>query len=805
MTGPDRPEQREPCRRAAISFDQITRWSAGMAASNPLPPAALQRLPRLAEQMRRALRPMRLATTLYPAGELTREAEAGIWSADGSDPHFYVPARCRSSLVRVRYRATLLDAGQENEGLWRLYYDLGEGFREQDSFSVATFGPEIELDLVIGLPGPVSAFRLDPVPRQGRFRLHAFEIESLSGIRTRLGLAAARVVDLHRRGLLRAKLTEAAKLLAKGDGRDLGRRLFRLDSNDPCLYQRWVDAREVTPERHARFVEKGRAFALRPRFSLIMPTYNSPPAFLDKALESVLAQTYPDWELLVVDNGSVGEATKSVLERFAARDARIKVRYLPSNTGIAAASNMALAAASGDYIALIDHDDTIEPHALHAFAEAINRRPAADWLYSDEDKIDVDGRRSGPFFKPDWSPAYFLSCMYTCHLGVYRTSLVRRLGGFRSEFDFAQDYDLALRVAAETTNIVHVPDMLYHWRMLRQSTASGPGAKPQAEDAARRALQDFLDRGRYPGQVEEGPVRGTHRVRFDIAGAPLVSIAIPSAGYRTCATGTESWFVLDLVRSIRARTSYPNIEIVIADNGDFDPRLTQQLTGLGARIVHYAGAPFNLSDKMNLVVEATRGDYVILLNDDMSVITPDWVGEMLMWCQQDGVSGVGAKLIFPDQRLQHVGVLLLGQGPSHPYYLHDRSEIGQVCSAIVPRDYSAVTGACMMVRRSDFLAVGGFDPAFRINYNDVDFCLKLNRHTGGHFVFTPYACLHHYESVSRPEAAASDLQQFNAKWASAVGHDPYYNPHLSQRSARFEISANVTSLEESYGLGTTAS
>lgn len=253
-----------------------------------------------------------------------------------------------------------------------------------------------------------------------------------------------------------------------------------------------------------------------------------------------------------------------------------------------------------------------------------------------------------------------------------------------------------------------------------------------------------------------------------------------------------------LVRSIRARTSYPNLEIVVADNGDFGPTLTEELTRLGVRIVHYAGTPFNLSQKMNLVVGATSGDDVVLLDDDMSVISEDWVTEMLMWCQQDGVSEVGAKLLFPDHRLQHVGMLLLGQGPSHPYYLHDRSEIGQVRAAIVPRDYSAVTGACMMVRRADHLAVGGFDPAFRINYNDVDFCLKLNRHTGGRFVFTPYASLYHYESVSRPEAVSEDLGHFNARWAGIVGQDPHYNLHLSHNSNRFEISSHIADIEDSY-------
>lgn len=771
-----------------------------MATGKPNRYRALWRLARLAEQMRRAVRPLRLPLDLYPGGEIAREPETGAWRASGGESYFYASVRCRSSLIRVRYRATHLDAREHEESRWRLYYDAGEGFRGEDSVSILTFGRDVALDLMVELPGPVSAFRLDPMEKKGRFALHAFEIESLSGFKTRLGIAVGEVARLRRRGALRGKLKQAAKLILKGDGKLIRKKLLQHETDDPARYRRWIQQHEVTPERHAALVAKGRSLVLRPRFSIIMPTYNSPIDFLEKAIESVLSQTYPDWELLIVDDGSSERAVRAALERYAGQDKRVRVRYLERNAGISAASNAALAMASGDYVALLDHDDEIQPHALHAFAAAVNRHPGADWLYSDEDKIDVNGQRSAPFFKPDWSPAYFLSCMYTCHLGVYRTSLVRRLGGFRSEFDLAQDYDLALRVAAQTKNIVHVPDVLYHWRTLPQSTAAGGDAKPKAEAVARRAVQDFVDRGRYPGRVEEGPVRGTHRVRFDILGEPLVSIAIPSAGYRSSAAGGGSWFVLDLVCSIRAKTSYRNIEIVVADNGDFDPELTAELTKLGVRIVHYAGTPFNLSEKMNLVVAATRGDYVVLLNDDMSVIGEDWIGEMLMWCQQDGVSGVGAKLLFPDHRLQHVGVLLLGQGPSHPYYLHERSEIGQVCAAIVPRDYSAVTGACMMVRRADYLAVGGFDPAFRINYNDVDFCMKLNRHTGGRFVFTPYASLYHYESVSRPQAAAEELANFNAKWAAIVGRDPYYNPNLSPSSNRFEIGSHAPDLDEAYEL-----
>ncbi|WP_293811232.1 glycosyltransferase [uncultured Bosea sp.] len=376
--------------------------------------------------------------------------------------------------------------------------------------------------------------------------------------------------------------------------------------------------------------------------------------------------------------------------------------------------------------------------------------------------------------------------------------MARRLGGFRPEFDFAQDYDLALRFAAATKQIVHIPDVLYHWRTLPQSTASSGEAKPQAELAARRAVQDFVDQSPYRGSVGRGPLPGTHRVRFDIVGEPLVSVAIPTAGYRN--DGDTGWYVLDLVRSIRERTTYRNVEIVVSENGDLPPELEQALRDLGARLIRYESPVFNFSDKMNRLAEAARGEFLLLLNDDIRIISRGWIEEMLMWCQQEGISGAGAKLLFPDGHIQHAGVLLLGQGPSHPYYLHPASEIGQVCSAVVPRDYSAVTGACTMISRADFLAVGGYDPAYRINYNDVDFCMRLNAHTGGHFVFTPHACLEHHESVSRPEPDPGDLDKFNRQWADIVGRDPFYNPNLSQSSPRFALATEPQSLAEVYGL-----
>ncbi|HJQ60734.1 MAG TPA: glycosyltransferase, partial [Vineibacter sp.] len=396
---------------------------------------------------------------------------------------------------------------------------------------------------------------------------------------------------------------------------------------------------------------------------------------------------------------------------------------------------------------------------------------------------------------PDWSPEFMLSCMYTCHLGVYRRELVEAVGGFRSEFDLAQDYDLALRVSARARAVVHVPDILYHWRVTPQSTAGSAAAKPTAEISARRALQAALDAKGVRGRIIESAFRGMHRVALDLPGSPLVSIVIPTAA-RRIDPQEERWYLLDLLRSIDTKSTYKTTEIVLVHNGDIEPRLAEALANFKIRYVHYTVPTFNMADKMNLGVEAATGEYVILLNDDMSIIEPAWIEEMLMWFSMPGVAGVGAKLLFPDDTVQHAGVLLLAQGPSHVYYRARRNDPGLVGTACLVRNYSAVTGACFMVRRRDYIDVGGFDPYFRINYNDVDFCMRLLRR--GRIVYTPYALLYHYESVSKDRGPPTELPRFNARWNQMVGADPMYNRNLSQRSSFMALAPKPRRLQDDY-------
>lgn len=547
-------------------------------------------------------------------------------------------------------------------------------------------------------------------------------------------------------------------------------------------YSFTIDVRHGTELRVRSQSELDRllqALRRKPVFSVLLPVYDTPEKWLRLSIESVLNQQYPHWELCLVDDCSKEPHVRRILEEYRARDTRVKVAYRSENGHIARATNSALEMATGEFIALLDHDDEITPDALLEIAIAHNENPEADWIYSDEDKIDEDNFCSDPFFKPDWSPEYFLACMYTCHLGVYRTTKVREIGGFRPEVNGAQDYDVALRLMARNVRIHHVPKVLYHWRTLATSTAAGGDAKDYAYPAAQRAVANYLKEAGLEGEVLPGPRHGFHRVQFKIHGDPKVSIVIPSAARVVDYEGARIDLLRMCVGSILERSTYKNYEIVVVDNGDLRPDLKTWLVGK-ARTATYQAQRFNLAEKMNLGARQATGEHLILLNDDIKVISPDWIEQMLQYSQMPGVGAVGAKLLFPNRRIQHAGIVLLMANPGHAYYDHPPEEIGYYLSAAVPRNYLAVTGACTMTRAEVYREVGGYSEDFPLNYNDVDYGLKL-REKGYRTVYTPYAELFHYESVSKEGAGGvreGELEKFHRKWRDKYFLDPYYNPNL---------------------------
>jgi GT2 family glycosyltransferase len=714
-------------------------------------------------------------------------AAAGTWRALHDDPQFLVSCYLPAGWVRVRLKMQAPARGQiefygERRGDFGTDTLLGQ-------FSLSHGVTDEEFYLY--LDRPTRALRIDPIDSAGTFRIDRLDVTprpawtlAADALRRKLRLLRAyrNTGPVLRRGLALLFTGRWGTVAAK----------WRLGLDDPrcarhgfyepeAAYEKWMARRRLNDADRAGQRAWAAGLANPPRISVLMPTFNTPEQFLRLAIESVLRQTYPHWELCIADDGSDQPHVQAVLEEYAAQDHRIKLAPPGRHGGIAAASNAALALASGDYVALLDHDDELAEHAFVRMAKAIVADRHADMLYSDEDKLQMDGKRLRPFFKPDWSPEFFLGCMYTCHLGVYRTKLVREIGGFRPEFDGAQDYDLVLRLVERTERIVHVPDVLYHWRVVPNSTAAGVAAKPHAHAAGLKALREHLHRTGRAGRTEVGPSAGLNWVRFDVVGQPTVSIIIPSLCQS--AADNKPAMIERCVASIRRITGYRRFEIIVADRNTMSPAVETNLARAGVKRVSY-DEPFNWSRVNNLAARHATGEHLLFLNDDTEAVEPEWLAALLEFSQQPAIGIVGAKLAFPDGGLQHVGVTLPGGKPGHPFYGYPAKHPGYYCRSHLPHNCAAVTGACLMTRRDVFEKAGGFDESFPLNYNDIDYCLRV-RQLGYRVVFTPHARLVHHESVTKAGVFAEELDAFRERWGDVV--DPYYNPNLNPDTFDYRI------------------
>ncbi|WP_191969994.1 glycosyltransferase family 2 protein [Methylobacterium planeticum] len=568
---------------------------------------------------------------------------------------------------------------------------------------------------------------------------------------------------------------------------------YRAEGGAPPRYRFETRARGycyLPPRRPEDLEARLASLRIRPRFSILTPVYDVERRFLEAAVASVTAQWYPDWELILIDDAGTEPETRAALAALSAlADPRITVGRNPENRGIAATTNAALARARGDYVVFLDHDDALTPDCLYELALAIDRT-GADFLYSDEDKIDPEGLFSGPFFKPDWSPDALMSIMYTCHVTCLRRSLIEACGGVRLGYEGAQDYDLALRVSERAQRIVHVPKVLYHWRSLPASIASAMAAKPYAVDAVRRLKEDALRRRGLPGTVEPvAGMPGQFRVAYAPMGEPMVSIIIPSKNNHA--------LLRPCLAAILARSTYRNLEIVVLDNGSSDGPTLAYLDEIAAepriRILSDP-RPFNYSALNNLGARHAAGEILLFLNDDTEVITPDWLERLIGYAQRDHVGAVGAQLLFPDGSIQHCGVVNLLDGPGHAFYRLGGDRIADFGRNRLDYDWIAVTGACLAVARSKFEAVGGFDEALPVAYNDVELCFRLVE--AGYFnVVCQAARLTHHESVSRGQDRASrerrerlerDRRRLYALHPRYLAHDPFHNRNLHPNSGLFQ-------------------
>jgi len=530
-------------------------------------------------------------------------------------------------------------------------------------------------------------------------------------------------------------------------------------------------------------------FAFQPLISVVIPVWNTEPRWLEAAVESVRRQVYTRWEVCIADDASDLPATIDALRRLQ-NDPRIKITRLDRNSGISAASNAALTTASGEFIALLDHDDELTPDALFRMVRLVNDNLDADLIYSDEDKLDLQGRRCDPFFKPDWSPELLHSYMYTCHLTMLRKAIVDRVGGFRVGYEGAQDYDLTLRVARETTRIHHVPHILYHWRKVPGSAAAVVDAKPWALDKARKALEDDVAARGFDAVVAKGAAPGLFRVKFNIEDRPLVTIVVPTDDRSRSLGGRSVPLLPNCLRSIVEKTGYTNYEILVVDNGTMSPATEDFLRSVPHRRVTYRSeGAFNFAKKLNFAVRHANGSQLLLLNDDVEVVDREWLTALLEHSQRPEIGAVGAKLLFPDGRLQHAGLLIGVCGiAAHAFHTQPGESPGYGNSALVVRNYSAVTGACMMTRRDVFEKVGGFNERLPIDFNDVDYCMRVGA-AGLRVVYTPYAQLVHLEAgtIDRSTQDAREADEMRRTWGQALERDPYYNPNLTTRYPDFRL------------------
>jgi GT2 family glycosyltransferase len=513
-----------------------------------------------------------------------------------------------------------------------------------------------------------------------------------------------------------------------------------------------------------------------PRFSVLTPVYDTQPDHLDACVGSVLAQTFDDWELVLVDDASPGFHIAPQLRRLAALDPRIRVVTRAANGGIVAASSDALDVAAGEFVALLDHDDLLAPDALATMDALLAARPLVDLAYSDEDKVSETGRHYDVFHKPDWSPIRLTNQMYVGHLLVIRRSLAVEVGGFRPEYEGSQDYDLVLRVSERAREVGHIPAVLYHWRATSTSTALTTAVKPYATVAGRSAVADHFRRRGVAAEVDRVEDTGIYRVIRTIDPEPLVSIVIPSRGSAALIDGRFRTMVTGAVRSVVSRTTYRNYEIVAVLDRSTPPGVVtdlEQLAGDRLRVVWF-DRPFNFSEKVNAGVLESTGEYVLLLNDDTEVISPGWIEAMMGLALEPGVAMVGAKLYFADGTVQHGGHRYHAKQAGHVGFGQPHDSPGIFGALLVEREASGVTAACALVRRDVYLQVGGFTLELPGNFNDVDFSMKVT-FAGHRIAWTPHAQLFHYESKTRTTTVhAWEVHTMHRRWSARMRVDPYY-------------------------------
>lgn len=710
------------------------------------------------------------------------------WLSTGVDPQFKL---LNKPLLPGWHMLEIAMVHDQPSAAVKLYVDRGDGFHEGNCVYLP-LKTGVVTKRLFWMSSKVRGLRLDPLESEGRFAIKHLRFSWLTPWFAHDRLAQ-RLVNMHFKWRDMPPKKVIGELKRKAAASHRHWRHVALETYEATFerfsaqrsYADWLDQQpaltsEVVSERLAQL-------SFTPLVSILVPVYNPSLEHLKSCLDSVLAQHYPHWQLCIADDASTNPGVAALLAEYVEKDRRVNVVSRKTNGHICAASNSALALANGEYVALLDHDDCLTQDALLAMVRAINEHPRARFLYSDEDKIDEDGYRFDPHFKPGWNPDLLLAQNYISHLGVYETVLVREVGGFREGFEGSQDHDLVLRISAglQADQILHVPQVLYHWRSVVGSTAKESSAKSYTTEAGLKAVSDYVAAHHSGAEVIPGNYANTYRVRWPLPSPlPLVSLMIP--------TRDRVEILKPCVEAILSRSDYHHFELLILDNRSTCPHTLAYMQEVQARdprvrVLRWEHA-FNYSAINNFGAQHANGEIIGLVNNDIEPINESWLTEMVRQVSRPEIGCVGAKLYYPNDTIQHAGVILgIGGVAGHAHKYFTRSAHGYFTRLHVAHNLSAVTGACLLVRRAVFDEVGGFNAThLSVAFNDVDFCLKV-REAGYRNLWTPYAELYHHESISRGAddnakkraRAAAEVAFMRKTWGEQLDNDPAYNPNLT--------------------------
>ncbi|WP_234340180.1 glycosyltransferase family 2 protein [Gorillibacterium timonense] len=728
--------------------------------------------------------------SLLPINDLKIEGDR--WVSTGSDPSFFVEGRI------IRGWNQLIWYSEADEWIQlKMYWDNGEGFSENRTQIIGGISKASSIQKIFCyIPKDAVSVRLDPGEKETTFAFRDLKIRKVSRLSI-LVRAVKRFINQRGFAGMLPLMKKTFVLVKSGNLKSLwfkAKRVLEVDNSSISMnYHKWLEIRTGMDKTKTQKLDDLSTFGYLPLISIILPVYNVEEEWLRKCIDSVRNQLYANWELCISDDASTKKHIKRVLDEYKNMDSRIKVIYRSENGHISRSSNTALTLATGEFIGLLDHDDELTEDALYENVLLMNNIHNADVIYSDEDKITIQGERFAPFFKPDWSPDLLTSQMYTCHFTIYRKSLVDKVGGFRTGYEGSQDYDLMLRVTELTRSIHHIPKILYHWRAIPSSTASSGSSKSYTHLAGLKALEDAVVRRKWLATVEsieDHP--NVYHLKFEPKGNPKVSIIIPTRNMAT--------ILSNCLESIFLKTEYQNFEVIVIDNGSTEQAIFDLYDYWGQKEGHrfktyQYDIPFNYSKINNYGAEVASGELLLLLNNDIEVISNNWLDDMVGQAIRPEIGAVGACLYYPDFTIQHAGVILgIGgiAGHSHKYFSSDDGGYYSRLKAIT--NYAAVTAACLMIRKDVFMEVGGLEEQLEVAFNDVDFCLKV--YSKGYYnVWLPQVKLIHYESKSRgqedtpekKERFRKEIEWMKNRWGDLLDNDPFYNPNLSKTTEDFSL------------------